>query len=99
MLESFDTSTAFGRAIIGILAAFAQLERENIKERTSMERSARIAKGRYSGSHAPLGYHFAAGSNDLYINSYEAGIVREIFSLFLSGESVNRIAVIIDEKC
>lgn len=98
MLESFDTSTAFGRAIIGILAAFAQLERENIKERTSMGRSARISKGRYSGSHAPLGYHFATGSNDLYINSYEAGIVREIFSLFLSGESVNRIAVIIDEK-
>ena len=29
MLESFDTSTAFGRAIVGILAAFAQLEREN----------------------------------------------------------------------
>ncbi|MCQ5187620.1 recombinase family protein, partial [Streptococcus parasanguinis] len=27
MLESFDTSTPFGRAIVGILAAFAQLER------------------------------------------------------------------------
>lgn len=38
MLESFDTSTAFGRAIVGILAAFAQLERENIKERTTTGR-------------------------------------------------------------
>ena len=44
-MESFDTSTAFGRAIVGILAAFAQLERENIKERTTMGRHARLAKG------------------------------------------------------
>ena len=32
MSENFDTSTSFGRAMIGILAVFAQLERENIKE-------------------------------------------------------------------
>ena len=38
MMESFDTTTAFGRAIVGILAAFSQLERENIKERTTMGR-------------------------------------------------------------
>ncbi|HBG12143.1 MAG TPA: integrase, partial [Clostridium sp.] len=30
MSESFDTSTPFGRAAIGLLATFAQLERENI---------------------------------------------------------------------
>lgn len=28
LMESFDTSTPFGRAIVGMLAAFAQLERE-----------------------------------------------------------------------
>lgn len=31
--ENFDTSTPFGKASIGILAVFAQLEREKIKER------------------------------------------------------------------
>ena len=35
MSESFDTSTPFGRAMIGILSVFAQLEREQIKERLS----------------------------------------------------------------
>ena len=49
MMESFDTSTSFGRAIVGILAAFAQLERENIKERTMMGSQARLAKGHYNG--------------------------------------------------
>ena len=36
MSENFDTATPFGRASIGILSVFAQLEREQIKERTKM---------------------------------------------------------------
>lgn len=34
--ENFDTSTPFGKAMIGILSVFAQLEREQIKERMTM---------------------------------------------------------------
>lgn len=98
MMESFDTSTAFGRAIVGILAAFAQLERENIKERTTMGRHARLAKGHYNGSRPPIGYRFLEGSNDLKIDSYEASIVREIFSLFLGGTSINAIAALMQKK-
>lgn len=98
MLESFDTSTAFGRAIVGILAAFAQLERENIKERTTMGRQARLAKGHYNSSRPPLGYSFLPGCNDLKVNPYEASIVREIFSLFLSGTAINAIATIMKQK-
>ena len=30
--ENFDTSTSYGRAMIGILSVFAQLERENIRD-------------------------------------------------------------------
>lgn len=98
MMESFDTSTAFGRAIVGILAAFAQLERENIKERTTMGRRARLAKGHYNGSRPPLGYRFLEGSNDLELDAYEAAIVREIFSLFLSGKSINGISALMQQK-
>ena len=92
MQESFDTSTAFGRAIVGILSAFAQLERENIKERTAMGKSARISKGKFAGSRQPLGYDFAMGGNDLIVNPYEAKIVRKIFTSFLSGKSIISIA-------
>ena len=98
MMESFDTSTAFGRAIVGILAAFAQLERENIKERTIMGRHARLAKGHYNGSRPPLGYRFLESSNDLKVEPYEASIVREIFSLFLGGTSINAIAALMQKK-
>ena len=98
MMESFDTSTAFGRAIVGILAAFAQLERENIKERTTMGRHARLAKGHYNGSRPPLGYRFLESSNDLKVEPYEASIVREIFSLFLGGTSINAIAALMQKK-
>ena len=41
MSENFDTSTPFGRAMIGILSVFAQLEREQIKERMAMGREGR----------------------------------------------------------
>ena len=34
--ENFDTSTPFGRAMIGILSVFAQLEKEQITERFMM---------------------------------------------------------------
>ena len=40
--ENFDTATPIGRCIVGVLAAFAQMERENIKMRTSMGRAAAI---------------------------------------------------------
>lgn len=98
MQESFDTSTAFGRAIVGILAAFAQLERENIKERTSMGRQARLSKGHYNASRPPLGYQFLPGGNDLRVDNFEASVVREIFSLFMSGTAINSIAAIMSKK-
>lgn len=92
LMESFDTSTPFGRCIVGILAAFAQMERENIKIRTTMGRQARIKQGYFHGSHAPVGYKFESGSNNLVIDPYGAKLVREVFRLFLSGKSIKSIS-------
>ena len=39
--ERFDTGTPFGRAMIGILSVFAQLEREQITERMKMGKEGR----------------------------------------------------------
>lgn len=89
--ENFDTSTPFGRAMIGILSVFAQLEKDQITERFTMGRIGRSKAGYYhGGSHPPTGYDYKDGL--LVVNEYEAMQVREIFSRFLSGKSVNSIS-------
>ncbi len=47
MNENFDTGTPFGRAMIGILSVFAQLERDQIKERLTMGRIGRAKTGHW----------------------------------------------------
>ena len=90
MQESFDTSTPFGKAMIGLLAVFAQLEREQIKERTWMGRVARAKTGLYhGGGHIPIGYEYSDGK--LVINPYEAEQVKKIYEWYLSGSSLKAI--------
>lgn len=91
MQESFDTSSPFGKAMIGLLAVFAQLEREQIKERTRMGRLARAKSGLYhGGGYPPIGYNYQNGK--LVINPYEAEQVRKIFKWYLDGVSLTKIA-------
>lgn len=90
MNENFDTSSPFGRAMIGILSVFAQLEREQIKERMSMGRAERAKVGLYhGGGHIPIGYDYVDGQ--LIINEYEAMQIRLMFDMFLQGKSYHAI--------
>ena len=91
MCEKLDTSTAHGRAMIGILAAFAQLEREMITERMSMGMYARIKEGKWRGVKPPFGYDYEPSLDKLVINEYESMIVKEIFQSFTEGKSVHQI--------
>lgn len=92
MSENFDTSTPFGRAMIGILAVFAQLEREQIKERTMVGKEARAKEGKWHGSkYLPPGYTYNVSKNLLEVVEFEAMQVRELFNLFLSGMPVHAI--------
>lgn len=98
MQESFDTSTSFGRAMIGILSVFAQLERETIRDRIMMGRSERARQGLYHGGKlTPIGYE--KGENgQLVINDYEAMQVREAFKLYLEGNGAEVIAAKLHDK-
>ena len=90
MQESFDTSSPFGKAMIGLLAVFAQLEREQIKERTKMGRMARAKAGlHHGGGYIPIGYNYEDGH--LVVNPYEAEQVRKIYEWYLAGGSLASI--------
>lgn len=90
MQESFDTSSPFGKAMIGLLAVFAQLEREQIKERTWMGRVARAKTGlHHGGGNIPIGYDYSDGK--LIVNPYEAEQVRKIYEWYLAGASLKSI--------
>ncbi len=97
MNENFDTGTSFGRAMIGILAVFAQLEREQIKERMTMGKEARVKSGKWGGScNAPVGYEYKDG--ELVINDFEAMQVRKIYELYLKGLNFCQIERELNDK-
>lgn len=99
MSENFDTSTPFGRAMTGILAVFAQLERENIKERTMLGKEARAKEGKWGGgSNEPIGYTYNITKDLLEVDEYEAMQVRELFDIFLTGIPLRAIEALYREK-
>lgn len=99
MSENFDTSTPFGRAMIGILAVFAQLEREQIKERMGMGKEARAKSGKWhGGSTEPIGYDYDKTTELLNVNEYEAMQIRELYELFLRGTPLRTVERTFKEK-
>lgn len=91
MSENFDTATPFGRAMIGILAVFAQLEREQIKERMNLGKSARAKEGKFHGSNqTPIGYEYVDG--ELITIPFEKAQIQRIYELYAAGKTPKAIA-------
>lgn len=88
--ETLDTSTPWGRAMIGILSSFNQMESENIQMRTAMGKEAKATKGGYAGGKPPLGYKSVNG--ELVVVEEEAEIVRLIYKLRKDGMTMVNIA-------
>lgn len=89
MSENFDTSSPFGKAMIGILAVFAQLEREQIKERMKLGQDARAKQGKFRGARPPVGYEYING--ELVIHEFEKMQVQKVYELYLKGYGYPRI--------
>ena len=96
--ENLDTSTALGRAMLGILSAFAQLERENIRERTRMGMKERVKEGLWmGGGRTPFGYDYDKEHGVLVPNK-DADTVRKIYDLYLEGHSTAKISQMLGLK-
>lgn len=97
--ESFDTSTSFGKAMLGILAVFAELERSRIQERMKEGKHGRAKEGKYrGGAYYPTGYDYNEETGYLEINEYDAMQVREVFRLFNQRTSIYAIMNIMNEQ-
>lgn len=87
--EGFDSSTSFGRAIIGILASLAQLEREQLGERVTDNMYTLAKMGRWLGGQSPLGFN---GTREYYIDA--DGKERSITKLSQNAEELKLIKAI-----
>lgn len=90
--ENIDTSSAMGGFFLTILAAFAELERETIKERMQLGKLGRIKSGKSSAvNNAALGYKYDKSTDSRVIVPTEAKLVQEVFERYSSGDSISRI--------
>lgn len=97
--EAFDTSSSFGRAMVGILSVFAELERERIKERMADGKEGRAKEGKYKGGgNVPIGFNYDQETGKLIENEYESMQVREVFELFNKRTPIYTIMTIMNDK-
>lgn len=95
--ESFDTTTPMGRTVMYILAAFAQLERENTSERVADGMLALGASGKWTGGRCPCGMtsiRKKTGSKEhsyLIVDNGSIWLPQLLYRLILDGYSITRI--------
>ncbi|MFP4197323.1 MAG: recombinase family protein [Methanomassiliicoccales archaeon] len=91
MQESLDTSNALGRFVVDIIQRIAQLESEQIGERTYMGMREKAESGRaFLGFDPPYGFAYREGA--LHTIQEESEVVREIYDLYLSGITMDMVA-------
>lgn len=89
--ETLDTSTPFGKAMIGILSVFAQLERETIAERMRMGHIKRAENGYRTsgGDYDPAGYKRENG--ELKLIEEEAEHIQTAYDLYEQFHSITKV--------
>ena len=90
MQEELDTSSAIGRFVVDMIQRIAQLESEQIGERTYVGMEQKASMGEMMGFNPPYGYHLEASK--LILDENEAQVVQRIYSAYLNGSSMAAIA-------
>lgn len=93
--ENFDTNTPFGKAMVGILSVFAQLERETILERTRIGRKKRAEEGLWYGTgNLPFAYDYDEKRGILVPNKEKVEIVNKMVELYLQGMPMTQVGAL-----
>ncbi len=96
--ENFDTSTAMGKAMLGIVAVFGQLERDLTSERTIAALGERGKQYGYKSGGMPLGYYRESGQELITVDGQAAPLVRAILAQRQAGASLRAIAERLNEQ-
>jgi len=90
--ESFDTTTPVGRAMLGMLGTFAQLERDTFIERTQDGKRKAASKGNHTGGTVGYGWYIDPDTKAYVVDPEEAAVVRRLFAWAAEGLTTHQIA-------
>ena len=89
--QGIDSSKEAGKLLISIIAAVAEMERENIRVQTMAGREQKAREGKWNGRFAPYGYRLENG--ELVIAEDEVEIIQMIFDRYIhTNDGINGVA-------
>ena len=94
--ESFDTTTAMGKAMLRIALVFAQLEREQTSERLRDVFSFRASQGLFNGGVRPYGY--TTVNKELIPALKEKQVMEIMIKQFLELKSTTQVARFLNDN-
>ena len=89
--DGIDSSKEAGKLLISIIAAVAEMERENIRVQTMAGREQKAREGKWNGGFASYGYKLENG--ELVIAEDEVVIIQMIFERYIhTNDGINGVA-------
>ena len=88
--QGIDTARTSGEMVTAIMASLAQKGSESISGNVQWGYQKRMESGKFNTCKAPYGFRLQSGQ--LVIEEHEASVVRQIFDMFLNGNSREEIA-------
>ena len=89
--DGIDSSKEADKLLISIIAAVAEMERENIRVQTMAGREQKAREGKWNGGFAPYGYRME--NEELVIAEDEVEIIQMIFDRYIhTNDGINGVA-------
>ena len=89
--DGIDSSKEADKLLISIIAAVAEMERENIRVQTMAGREQKAREGKWNGGFAPYGYRLENG--EFVIAEDEVEIIQMVFDRYIhTNDGINGVA-------
>ena len=81
VIQNIDTATPMGKAMILMTGLFAELERDNLKQRVKNTLDTKARNGNHTGGVAPYGYDLV--NKELVPNPEKSKIVKKLLMIYI----------------